>query len=418
MVLVSYHQMEEAAASAAIPVQMESMPGACFCYLNLLLHVLPAFFVLTHFLFKRSNVYRCTGNGIWKDKFTCTTCKPCPSGFTHAVPCDGLSFNDTCVECPNCNAGQYKASQWNNATKRMQCYCLECRNNRTCPSTSQYRTFLPCSGRSTFDETCADCPVDSCPMMGTTPNYLNCIEATRKFECLPCPSQSPTEPVHQQMVNCTTCPVNDCSKRAGSYLLRSCNTSAPVTNRTFTCGLCQGCSVRQHLRSWGACDGLKSGASAFNPDTQCTYCKGFCKVGQYLSKLCSGRELYDVEVADGNRCRDCTSCPYGYYHGYHTKMAITRLSPVARQGPVTEQACNGYGMFDSDGATDCLRCDMCPRGQYAIDVGNCTGNNIWKVPFRYSSFSLLLSVELHNKTEMKFAGQVCHVPAVPIRLRA
>jgi hypothetical protein len=45
MVLVSYHQMEEAAASTAIPVRMDSMPDACFCYLNLLLHVLPVFFL-------------------------------------------------------------------------------------------------------------------------------------------------------------------------------------------------------------------------------------------------------------------------------------------------------------------------------------------------------------------------------------
>ena len=70
-----------------------------------------------------SNVSRCTGNGIWKDKFTCSNCQICASGFMHQAPCDGTTFNDTCVECPNCTVGFYKASQWNNSTKRMDCSC-------------------------------------------------------------------------------------------------------------------------------------------------------------------------------------------------------------------------------------------------------------------------------------------------------
>ena len=36
-------------------------------------------------------------------------------------------------------------------------------------------------------------------MMGTTPNYTNCIEATSKFECIPCPSEMAGEPPHMQV---------------------------------------------------------------------------------------------------------------------------------------------------------------------------------------------------------------------------
>lgn len=235
-----------------------------------------------------------------------------------------------------------------------------------------------------YDETCAECPVDSCPLMGTTPNFNKCIEATRKFECIPCPSSSPTEPMHLQRVNCTTCPVDNCSRRPGTYLHSMCNASAPVWNRTFTCGLCLGCTVRNYMPSWGECDGTKLFPSALR-DSLCYPCTGYCKVGEYLSRLCTGRDMYDVEVRDGSKCKQCTPCQYGHYHSFHTKRAISRLVPTVKEYDVTEQACGGFGMFDSDGITDCKRCDTCPKGQYATDVGNCTGNNIWKVPFKCSA---------------------------------
>lgn len=329
-----------------------------------------------------SNVYRCTGVGIWQDKFKCTDCQPCASGYRHAQDCDGTTFDQTCVECPDCLPGQYKASTWNNITKRTSCTCLECRNNRTCTSLSQYRTFLQCSGKAAYDETCAECPLDSCPMMGTTPNYTNCIEGTRKFECIACPPASPAEVQHLQKVNCTTCPVDDCSKRPGSYIVSRCGASVPAYGRTFTCGLCEGCPVRKYMGSWKTCDGTTDYPQNFNKDTMCKDCQGVCKVGQYAARLCTGRDLYDVEKADGNLCRTCTSCKFGFYHTTHTKVAISKLPPTIITGLVTEKACNGYGMFDSDGVTDCVRCDTCPNGQYAIDVGNCTGNGIWKVPFK------------------------------------
>lgn len=245
-----------------------------------------------------SNVSRCTGRGIWQDRFQCTACKPCASGFTHAALCNGLSFNDSCVECPDCNPGYYKRSSWDNATSRTTCACTPCSNNRTCPSTSQFRTFQPCTGKANYDQTCAECPDDSCPTIGTTPNYTNCIDATRLFQCLPCPSNSPTEPGHMQRVNCTTCPANNCSFRPGSYLVSRCQASS---NKTFTCGLCEGCSVRTYMGQWNGCDGTGNAAAAFS-NGNCRNCMGVCNVGQYLGRLCSGRDLVDVEKQDGIKC--------------------------------------------------------------------------------------------------------------------
>lgn len=245
-----------------------------------------------------SNVSRCTGRGIWQDRFKCTDCQPCASGFTHAAVCDGLGFNDSCVECADCSAGKYKKSSWDNVIKRMICTCSDCMNNKTCPIRSQYQTFQTCSGRANYDKTCAECPDDSCSTYGTTPNYTNCIEATKKFECVQCPSHSPVEPGHMQKVNCTTCPVNNCSGRAGSYLASSCQVSS---NKTFTCGLCEGCTVRSYVKAWQGCEGNGNSAASYSPGN-CRNCLGVCNVGQYLGRLCTGRELEDVETKGGNKC--------------------------------------------------------------------------------------------------------------------
>lgn len=98
-------------------------------------------------------------------------------------------------------------------------------------------------------------------------------------------------------------------------------------------------------------------------------------------KTKTGRESYDVE-RDAGVCKDCTPCKYGYYHWMHTKASPSRIIPISKPSILTERACDGYGMYDSDGLTDCLRCDTCQPGKYAIDVGNCTGNGIWKAPFK------------------------------------
>ena len=105
-----------------------------------------------------SNVNRCTGNGIWKDKFNCTDCRPCASGYEHVVPCDGLSFNDACKLCPACGVGYYISSYWNATGKRMVCGCTRCLDAQgdKC-AIHNFRTNVTCSGRKTYDEACQAC---------------------------------------------------------------------------------------------------------------------------------------------------------------------------------------------------------------------------------------------------------------------
>jgi hypothetical protein len=104
-----------------------------------------------------SGVGRCTGNGIWKDKFTCTDCKPCPSGYEHAAPCNGLSFNDSCKLCPACPRNQYITSYWNATSKRMVCGCTGCLDapGSIC-AMHEYKTNITCSGTRPFDEVIVD----------------------------------------------------------------------------------------------------------------------------------------------------------------------------------------------------------------------------------------------------------------------
>ena len=105
-----------------------------------------------------SDVKRCTGNNIWKDNFTCTDCKPCASGYEHVVPCDGLSFNDSCKLCPACAAGFYAVSTWNSTLKKMVCGCKRCLDapGDVCP-VHFFKTGKAVSGRMPFDEACEEC---------------------------------------------------------------------------------------------------------------------------------------------------------------------------------------------------------------------------------------------------------------------
>lgn len=105
-----------------------------------------------------SDVRRCTGNGIWKDPFNCTDCKPCPSGYEHVAPCDGLSFNDSCKLCPACPVGFHTVSSWNNALKRMSCGCKRCLDSDgdVCPI-HFFKTNATCSGNKPYDEACSPC---------------------------------------------------------------------------------------------------------------------------------------------------------------------------------------------------------------------------------------------------------------------
>ena len=105
-----------------------------------------------------SDVRRCTGNGIWKDSFNCTECRPCQSGYEHVVPCNGLSFNDSCKLCPSCPPGTYISSYWNATNRSMVCGCTRCMDKAgdAC-AVHSFRTNVSCSGLATYDESCAAC---------------------------------------------------------------------------------------------------------------------------------------------------------------------------------------------------------------------------------------------------------------------
>lgn len=274
-----------------------------------------------------SGVGRCDGTGIWKDPFSCTQCKPCLSGFRHAVPCDGFTYNYTCVPCPNCPAGFYKMSTWNDATKVMDCSCVACRNGQMCQNIYEYRTGIPCLGNTTYDVTCANCSTSAC-RYGTSPNYTNCVESTGAFQCIPCPSAD-KDPPHGMRYNCSTCPPNNCSSRPGTYRMSSCGADS-----TFQCGLCVGCSVRHYFDSWGFCDGTEVGSGTNVQSQLCKDCLGNCKVGQYISRPCTGRENSDIEI---DSCRNCTSCPYGFYHTNHTMLGTPKIIAIYAQNWITEQ---------------------------------------------------------------------------------
>jgi hypothetical protein len=107
------------------------------------------------------DVARCTGNGIWKDPFTCTDCLPCASGYEHVSECNGLSFNDSCKLCPPCPPTTYISSYWNATLFRMVCTCTPCTKGtlmspETCP-THHYKTGILCDGTKPYDQGCAPC---------------------------------------------------------------------------------------------------------------------------------------------------------------------------------------------------------------------------------------------------------------------
>ena len=281
-----------------------------------------------------SSFGRCTGNSIGafrEQDLVCSACRPCSSGFKHVEQCDGFTFNDTCTECPNCTAGFYKASSWNNATKMMDCSCTACMNGNKC-QIHEYRTGLPCTGNTTVDTTCSNCSTSACSRYGTSPNYTNCVESTGAFSCIACPSAAIDSP-HGAWYNCSTCAPNNCSGRPGTYLMESqCNIAS---KNMFQCGLCEGCSLRQYFDSWGFCDGKQIGSGSFVDDAACKTCLGNCKVGQYISKPCTGRENNDTEI---DSCKNCTSCPYGYYHATHTRIGPPKKIPFFPENKITEQA--------------------------------------------------------------------------------
>lgn len=163
-----------------------------------------------------------------------------------------------------------------------------------------------------------------------------------------------------------------------------------IVTSSYVCSDCDRCSAREYVDSWSQCDGAKQ--DPFTPTCRSVLstfffsivffmltdvknhnrsCKFQCKVGQYVGDLCTGFTETNTET-----CNDCLPCPYGHYHINHSGY-LEGYRWVEEQ-----QACNGTGILPSDGYTSCRRCDTCPNGKFANDVGNCTGNGIWKTSFK------------------------------------
>ena len=255
------------------------------------------------------DVGRCTGSGIWNDSFTCTDCLPCPSGYEHAAPCDGLTFNDTCKLCPSCPAGSYISSYWNATSKRMVCTCSPCTQGNC--AANQYRTNVTCSGTKPFDEACASCT--SCnageyilPGRSCT-NGSGFVDASAGF-CKPCRQ---------------TCP-------NGFYLTGSCETGLETQDRG--CSPCTSVCPRGQY-AFGRCDGTTTFDSR-----QCVSC-GSCLPGQIQTAFCDG-----TSTVDTTGCMTCNSTA--------CKPAYVLVNQCTGLGTVDKSTC--VSCFPNNGA-GCLR---------------------------------------------------------------
>jgi hypothetical protein len=221
----------------------------------------------------------------------------------------------------------------------------------------------------------------SCPK-GQTSNVTWC-PADGWFLCTACPSYG-NDYVHlNPEYSCLTCDPSNCGLTPGTYQAAACPVKAAAANyslnETYACGRCPGCNYRQYVVDWGPCDGTADYNFPLNPDfdAHCAYCNTTCKVGQYVTNLCTGRTKANTET-----CVNCTSCAFGYYHARELSGMVY---PAFEGDPwatgYREPACDGRGILNSDGTTDCVRCDTCANGKYALDVKRCTGNGIWKDNF-------------------------------------
>ena len=360
----------------------------------------------------------------------CTACAP----GTYA----GVTGLSACVQCPAgtyanvsgasaclaCGPGNF--SSVNGSVECTQCP-IGTRSNLTTRSTSctacAEGTYASGTGWSRCQTCAAEC------VLGKLYAEVNCTAATNRvcspcrrnpgcaqgqtsnvtwcpadgwFRCMPCPSLG-NDYVHlHPEYSCLTCQPRNCGLTPGTYQASVCPPKGVyLLNDTYTCGRCQvgavhglfciffldllmivseqGCTYRQHVVSWSFCDGTGAEAFPLDPefDQHCAHCNTTCRPGQYLTNLCTGRTMHNTET-----CANCTSCAFGFYHA---KRLAGRTYPRFEGEPwatgYDEPACDGRGILNSDGATDCERCDACANGKYASDVRRCTGNGIWKDNF-------------------------------------
>jgi hypothetical protein len=324
-----------------------------------------------------------------------SSCSPCPSGY--------ISSTQASLTCKACSAGYYSdissltsctaCSQGTYSNESASTFCSTCPAGTYAPNASANCLGCPlgkyanASGQSTCqtcssscvagkeyeavsctastNRVCLPCRQPSCPM-GRTPNITWC-PASGFFECVLCPSDDNVEVLPNYQ--CTTCGNTKCGGSPGTYIKTSC----PVANwslssNTFACGRCQGCNYRQYVNSWSLCK-TGTGTQFFELDptdaTHCLPCRTSCGPGQYVTKLCNGRTMASTEV-----CANCTSCRYGYYHARNlTGYIHPDYDGKPRSYGYTETSCDGKGILNSDGASDCELCDTCPNGKYASSVG-------------------------------------------------
>lgn len=295
------------------------------------------------------------------------------SGAAQCTRCPVGTRSDASVESTGCQA----CPQGTYASIAGQSACSAC--SPACVLGSRYESVncTPATNRA-----CSTCAKKLCPE-GYTSNVSLCLPSGF-YDCVPCPAYGNDQVHLLSEYSCATCPRRDCGRTPGTYMpwRTACSTIKRnyTLNDTYACARCRGCLYRQYVVSWASCDGTGGSMFELNPENGdlCKACETSCKPGQYIANLCNGRTTRDTEV-----CADCASCPFGHYHA---KPLRGSLYPAFEGEPwlfgYTEDApCNGYGILNSDGATDCERCDTCPFGKYASNVRRCTGNGIWKDPF-------------------------------------
>jgi hypothetical protein len=243
-------------------------------------------------------------------------------------------------------------------------------------------TYPKVNCTSQSNRVCSACSRRECPANQTS-NISHCM-ADGAFACAACPRHGDDSVHLMGEYSCRTCKSQDCGLTPGTFQVSQCpagvSALAQSLNDTYSCGRCKGCMYRHYVQSWSFCDG--KGSQPFNlgidnPE-HCTRCQITCKPGQYVSSLCNGRSDANTET-----CTNCTSCRYGHYHA---KPLQGLFYPDFdgeqwRPGYVESEPCDGTGILNSDGVSDCERCDSCPNGKYASDVRRCTGGGIWKDNF-------------------------------------
>lgn len=298
--------------------------------------------------------------GKYIDKFGASSCKNCPAGKRSVLDLGS-------IYCVDCDPGTFAATEGNDLCSACSGACVE----------GQRYESTACNAST--NRVCSACRKQQCST-GTTSNVTWCpSNKNGYFDCIPCPSYG-NDNVHLvPEYSCSSCPARDCGGTPGTYRIAKCPTSYQL-NDTYSCGRCQGCTYRFYVKSWGSvCNGYGDAPASLDTSntSQCLPCVTYCQAGQYISNLCNGRSQNNTET-----CTNCTSCPYGHYHA---KNLTGKMHPDYEWKPwssgYVELPCTGRGILNSDGLSDCERCDACPNGMYAYDVKRCTGNGIWKDPF-------------------------------------